>query len=67
MTLGSRMDNRQLAREAQAWLSIHLGDRPLVPVEVGGQGTPREIIEASLSRLAELRRAAARNVGTTNG
>ena len=57
------METATIEREARAWLSIQLGDRPLVPPEVGDQGTPREIIEAGRSRLAELRRAKARTAG----
>ena len=51
-----------------AWLSVKLGNEPLVSCEIRDRGTPLEIIGAGRRRLAQLRalRATARTLGANS-
>jgi hypothetical protein len=49
------LDITSAGTEAAHWLSIRIGEQPLVPGEVAECGAPSIIIQAALARLAQLR------------
>jgi hypothetical protein len=56
---GSAFDMREpvamIEQDAQAFLALRIGDKPLVPAETRSQG-PRAVVAAALERLAAMRR-----------
>ena len=55
------VDQEQLARDARAWLTVRVGDMPLVP-EICRKRKPAEIVALALSELSLL--SAIRNRST---
>jgi hypothetical protein len=48
--------NTDVRADAKAWLTVRIGDQPIVPQDVAEGGRSREIIAAARERLARLRR-----------